>query len=98
MESLWKFEHELVPGKPVEARWTNCHRYYRAAAVVVRVNKASVRVALLTPVMYGSVEVYPAGRELVMPRGFNFNSGAAKWSGNNGVFPMEAECTPAQTS
>lgn len=92
METLWKFEHELVPGQVVEARWTNSFNYYRALASVVRVNKASVRVKLTQPVMYGST--YPAGRELVMPRGFNFSSGTAKWSANNGVFPAPPGAEP----
>lgn len=90
LETMWKFEHELTPGAKVEARWTNSHHYYRAPAEVVRVNKASVRVKLTRPVMFGAAEMYPAGRELVMPRGFNFSSGTAKWSSNNGVFPVPA--------
>ena len=76
-------DRSLTVGQPVEARWTWCHGYYAANAVIVKVNKKSVRVELLEDVdsMFTRDIAWPKGRELRMPRFMT-----TEWSVNNGVF------------
>lgn len=79
------FEAALRVGDVVEARWTNCYEYYRVAAVIVRVNRKSVRVRLLR-----AQSGYPEGWEIPIPR-FDPLNGNNRWSVNNGVFPIDGD-------
>ncbi len=76
---------ESLLGQTVEACWTSCYSDYSARAEVVRVNRQSLRVRLVEAVTIGGRVVYPAGRELVLPR---FT--AATWSARNCAEPAVA--------
>jgi len=87
-EAAINLQKTLTPGMEVEVRWTNSYAAYRGAAKVVKVNKASVRVALLEeiPTVHGNA--YRVGTLIKAPL-IGFHSGMAEWSVNNGIFPAK---------
>lgn len=74
-----KFENELKAGDLVEARFTNCSRYYAYPAKVVTVNRASIRVAFTV-----EQRGWPIGHETTIPRWT-----ANTYSNNNCLAPTE---------
>ena len=76
------FEQSLKVGDEAVARWTNSGNYYARKARVVRINRASFRVAVLE----GDAS-YPEGHEIVVPR---FDA-MGRWSPNNCVTPVAAD-------
>ena len=78
------FEEGLKVGDVVLARWTNSYNYYAARATVRKINAKSLRVILEEP-----IDGYPEGWEILLPRQADI-FGAARWSVNNGAFPVPA--------
>lgn len=76
------WESGLKPGDEVLARWTNNFCNWAVNAVVVRVNRASIRVSLAREVVVEGKTVYPLGHEIVLPR-----IGARTHSVNNTAAP-----------
>lgn len=80
------FEKSLGLGDPVEIRWTNSYNFFRANALVKKINTSSLLAELTVPVHFpGGNYVYPIGHVIKVPR-LTLNS---KWSVNNGVFQRE---------
>lgn len=85
LRAVANFEENLDAGQLVDVKWTaGSFGHYEGTGKVVRVNRASVRVALDAPVegKYGS---YPIGREIVVP--LLADSGFKKWAHFNRVEP-----------
>lgn len=79
---IGEWEASLQPGDRIEARWTNSFCYHRSPAVVVRVNRQSIRIRLTETMMAGTTLIYEAGREFPVPRFMG-----AGWSPNNRAAP-----------
>lgn len=78
MMDLIKFEQTLKAGDAVTVRWTNCFCQYEASAVVVRVNRSSIRVEL-TEAPGG----YRIGQQIVSPSMLDYR----RYTVNNCVLP-----------
>ncbi len=78
-----EFATGLRVGQSVELRWTNCHRFYRANAVILAINAKTLRGRLTHDIPGENQVSYPEGTviKVAMPytRGF---------SQNNGVWPL----------
>lgn len=79
LKQVLDFEAGLKPGDRVLACWTNCHRDYTEIAEVVRVNRASIRIRLVT-----ASDGYGMGQEFPVPRYC-----AQRWSWNNCAMPLD---------
>ena len=72
------FERVCIPGKVIEARWTNGGSAYSCRAAITKVNAASIKAELLE-----AAEGYSRGYIVTLPK-----RGAARYSDNNGYFPV----------
>jgi len=79
------FEAGLGVGAEVEAWWTSSGRTYSVPAVVARINRSSVVVRTARAIGSGGRVLYPAGREIRLPR-LNWKT-LDRWSWNNRVCP-----------
>lgn len=92
---VMEFERGLSIGDKVEVRWTaGSFGHYRSPATILRLNAASIRVTLDAPVDTGEWGIYPAGREIVVPRAWSLTGSSTRWAWHNGVFPLEPEAVP----
>lgn len=75
-----EIDRNLKVGDFVEARWTNCYRYYALRASIVKLNEKSVRVRLEE-----DKDGYTKSREISIPRLLNWD----KHGISNCVVPLE---------
>jgi hypothetical protein len=86
LRAVTNFEGNLRVGQLVDVKWTaGSFGHYEGAGKVVRVNRASVRVALDATVDTGRWGTYAAGHEIVVP--LLADSGFKKWAHFNRVEP-----------
>lgn len=83
-KNLFAFEADLKIGDKVMFYWTNSGNYFKARAIIEKINRKSFRVTLDEAVeaAYGT---YPVGNSMIAPRIGNFDV----WSWNNRVGPPE---------
>ena len=84
LRAVINFEKGLVPGVSVRVRWTNSNRYLAAQAVVLRVNRKSVRVTLTEAVATIPLGGWQVGHEIVVPR-----IDDKRWSCGNRAEPVD---------
>jgi hypothetical protein len=78
------FDQSLKAGQVVTVHWTWRHGWYQATATVVRVNRASVVVAIGhdVPSAYTRRTVWAQGHHITVPRFM-----AVRWTASNRVAP-----------
>ena len=82
LKTVFAFERGLKVGDPVEVRWTNSFRAYRATGTVAKVNANSFRVKVTD----GPYET--ASGTILVPRFSGSLDAMTKWSINNCVCPV----------
>lgn len=78
------FDNALKSGQAVTVHWTWCHGWYSASGTVVRVNRASVVIAIGhdVPSAYTRRTVWTKGHRITVPRFMT-----PRWTASNRVAP-----------
>ena len=84
----YEFERSLDYGQVVVARWTSSHDWHMAYARILKKNRQSAKVGLISG-FYTTKGYTGPDREFTLPMMGELTSAHSKWSWNNGVFSLE---------